>query len=67
MIQTLTPQGSDQPFGIGIRLRSLHRRAQHLQAEGLLLLVYFFRKDRIMVVNERPIVVVAGKCLAELL
>ena len=67
IVQTLTPHRSDQPFAERIRLRCLHRRAQHLQTEGLQLIVHFCRKDRVAVVNEKPIVVIAGKCLAKLL
>jgi hypothetical protein len=67
VVQTLPPHCSDQPFTERIRLRCLHRRAQHLQTEGLHLLVYFRRKDRIAIVNQKPMVVIAGKGLAKLL
>jgi hypothetical protein len=67
-IQAFAPHRSDQPFTIRICLWSSHWRAQNLQVEVILqLLVQLPREDRIAIVDQELIRMVARDGFAELL
>jgi hypothetical protein len=63
-IETLTPQGPDQPFAKRVDLGAAHRRADHLEAEVRKRSVQFGGKYRVIVVDDEAILVVGRNALA---
>jgi hypothetical protein len=67
-IQALSSNRSHQSFTVGIRLRCPDRRTQYSESEGALhLRVQLRRKDRIAVVNEELIGMIAWNGVPQLL
>ena len=67
-IQALSPYRSHQSFTVGIRLRCPDRRTQHSESEGALhFRVQLRRKDRIAIVNEELIGMIARNGVPQLL
>jgi hypothetical protein len=66
-IQALSPYCSNQSFTIGIRLRCPDRRTQHSESEGALQFrAQLRRKDRIAIVNEELIGMIARNGVPQL-
>ena len=67
-IQALTTHGSDQPFAIRIRLWRAHRRPQDPQPKRAFeLLVQVPRENRIAIMDQELLAVVARKTFTKLL
>src|SRR5215813_14546960 len=66
-IQTLTTNRSHQPFTIGVGLWRLHRSAQNLQPKCFQIFVNLGREDRVTIMDEKAIPVIAGNSFSELL
>lgn len=66
-IQTLPTNGSHQPFTVRIGRWRLHRRAQNLQSKAFQLVVNFRGEDRVAIMDEKAIPMIAGNSFSELL
>jgi hypothetical protein len=66
-IEALTPQGPDQSFTKRVRLRTTHRRGDHLKAEPGQRSVQFGGIDRVVVVDDETILVVEWDGISQLL
>ena len=67
-IQAFAPHRSDQPFAIGTRFRCTHGRAQDPQPKTAFeLLVPLPREDRIAVMDQELVSIVAGNGFSQLL
>jgi len=59
-VQTLTADGSHQPFTMGIGLGRLPGCSQDVQPECLQIIVDFRREDRIPIMNQESVAVIGG-------
>ena len=66
-IETLPPQGPDEPFAKRIRLRAPHRCCDDLKAEVYERLIEFMREDRVVVMEDKPVSMVRRDSFAQLL
>ena len=66
-IQTFTANRSHQPFTVSIRLRRLHRCSQNFEPECPQVVVNFCRKDRIPIMNQESVDVIARDGFSKLL
>ena len=66
-IQTFPSNGSNQALAVGVRFRATNRRFQDADTVPGQRIVQARREDRITVVNEKSVRMVAWKSLAELL
>jgi hypothetical protein len=67
VIEALTPDRSHQPFTVGIGLRRPHWSTQNPQTERLQVVVDLGRKDRVRIMDEEAIPVIAGDSFSKLL
>jgi hypothetical protein len=58
---------SHQPFAVGVGLGRSHWSAQNLQPKCLQVFVNFLREDRVTIMDEKAIPIIAGNGFAELL
>jgi hypothetical protein len=58
-VQARAPHASDQSFTVGIRLRRLHGGSSNFQPEGPQLVINFRGKDRIPIMNQESVGVIA--------
>lgn len=65
-IQALPSHRPHQTFAIGVRFRRLHRCSQDLQTESFYLRIDALRENRVAIVNEKPVSVLARNRFAEL-
>jgi hypothetical protein len=66
-IQTFLPQCPDHPFADRISLRRLRWRFQYLQPQVPYMLIEVLGEDRVAVMDEKSISMVAGNCFTQLL
>src|SRR5271170_7317197 len=66
-IEALPPQSPDQPFAKRVRLRTMHRRGDHLEAKVRQRSVQLGRKDPVVVVYDEAILVVGRDSFSQLL
>jgi len=66
-IQTLPPEGPDEPFAKRIGLRAPHGRLAHLKAEVCYRRIAAGGEDRVAVMEDKPVRVVGRDCLTQLL
>ena len=66
-VEALAPNGSNEPFAESICLRATNRCFQDADTEPGQFMIHARREDRIPVVNEKSVRMVAGQSLAELL
>jgi hypothetical protein len=66
-VQARAPHASDQSFTVGIRLRRLHGGSSNFQPEGPQLVINFRGKDRIPIMNQESVGVIARDGFSKLL
>src|SRR5271166_3560701 len=66
-VEELSAHSADQPFAVGVRLWGSHSRPQHLKSERLQLTIKFGREDRVAIMDQELLAVLARKAFTKLL